>query len=349
MLFLFVLTLLNSCEAPPSERIKQAMDLRTQSILSGAERWAETEFLAAESLREQAEEALSVQQQKLAPFRNYRMADSLFNLAAGGYRFAEKRVGDTLAVLKSEAELHLTTLERELSAWRAHLDTSLVAHGLERFWSGAQAKHDAAVALQNDSNYLDAIAQAKASRADLDSLALQLLSYLKAEASQQSLWTDWIKKTLAESAIKQNYTVIVEKSAHRTHLVHMGKVIKSFGCDLGFRPARQKLFSGDGATPEGRYRVKTVNNSSKYYRALVLDYPNEEDRIRYSNNRKNGIVPNGRGIGSLIELHGHGGQDRDWTEGCVALADSDLDTLMQYVDVGTMVTIIRRWPDEIPR
>lgn len=346
---MIVLTLLNSCEAPPSERIKQAMDQRTQSILTGAERWAKTEFETAEALREQAEGELSIQHQKLGIFRKYHAADSLFSLAAAGYRLAEQRVSDTLAVLKTEAELKLNVLEKELAAWRSHLDTSLVANGLERFWSGAEAKHTSAVALLNEHNYLEAIVQSEASRIDLDSLASLLLDYLKSEASQQSLWTDWIKKALAESAIKQNYAVIVDKTAHRTHLVHQGKVIKSFECDLGFRPARQKLFSGDGATPEGRYRVRTINNSSKYYRALVLDYPNEDDKARYSRNRKNGIIPNGRGIGSLIELHGHGGQDKDWTDGCVALADSDLDSLMKFVDVGTMVTIVRRWPDEIPR
>ena len=99
------------------------------------------------------------------------------------------------------------------------------------------------------------------------------------------------------------------------------------------------------ASPEGRYRITHELQRSRYYKALRLDYPNDEDRSRYREARRRGLVK--ASIGGLIEIHGEGGRGEDWTMGCVALANSDMDHLMRQVGVGTPVTIVRRaenWP-----
>ena len=74
--------------------------------------------------------------------------------------------------------------------------------------------------------------------------------------------------------------------------------------------------------------------------ALLLHHPNADDRRAYAQARRSGEVPDGAGIGGLIEIHGEGGLGRDWTRGCVALTNPDMDDLFTHVDVGTPVTIV---------
>jgi hypothetical protein len=79
---------------------------------------------------------------------------------------------------------------------------------------------------------------------------------------------------------------------------------------------------------------------SKYYKALLINYPNEEDIRLFRRARTLGLFLPRTRIGGLIEIHGDGGRDQNWTEGCVALTNSDMDDLFARVDVGTPVTIV---------
>jgi murein L,D-transpeptidase YafK len=112
--------------------------------------------------------------------------------------------------------------------------------------------------------------------------------------------------------------------------------------DLGSNRLQQKRHAGDKATPEGRYHVtaRKEGGQTRYHKALLLDYPNGEDRSRFARIRAEGGVPDGVGPGRHIEIHGHGGRERDWTDGCVALADADIDAVFARVPVGTPVTIV---------
>ena len=94
--------------------------------------------------------------------------------------------------------------------------------------------------------------------------------------------------------------------------------------------------------PEGIYKVTELRNvgRTRFYKALMLDYPNPDDRTRFEHGRRTGQVPRRTGIGSLIEIHGDGGQGRDWTDGCVALANADMDAVFSRASVGTPVTIV---------
>jgi hypothetical protein len=73
---------------------------------------------------------------------------------------------------------------------------------------------------------------------------------------------------------------------------------------------------------------------------LLLDYPNQADRARLARLKAAGQIARGAGPGSLIEIHGEGGRGEDWTRGCVALSNPDMDDLFGRVGVGTRVTIV---------
>ena len=98
----------------------------------------------------------------------------------------------------------------------------------------------------------------------------------------------------------------------------------------------------DGATPEGRYRVTRMmdNGSSQYHGALLLNYPTEEDLHGLAALKRSGAVPEHTRSGGSIEIHGGGGVGKDWTDGCVAVTDAEMDELFRHVGVGTPVTIV---------
>ncbi len=152
-------------------------------------------------------------------------------------------------------------------------------------------------------------------------------------------WQRWVDQTIAETN-GGGTAILVEKLRRRCIVVQNRRVVARYQADFGRNGLSVKVHAGDGATPEGRYRVTEKNGGSKYYKALLIDYPNSSDMVRYHKEKKNGRVPPGRGPGSLIEIHGYGGRNTDWTEGCIALRNSDMDELYRRVAVGTPITIV---------
>jgi hypothetical protein len=156
-----------------------------------------------------------------------------------------------------------------------------------------------------------------------------------------SKWRRWADETLAWSKNNNAAVIIVDKFAQKCYVYNDGKLKKEFYAELGPHWIGTKQYRGDRATPEGRYHItkKKTNHQTKYYKALLINYPNDEDQARYSANVKKGSIPK-RGIGNLIEIHGGGGKGINWTDGCVALTNDDMDKLFALVSVGTPVTIV---------
>ena len=155
-------------------------------------------------------------------------------------------------------------------------------------------------------------------------------------------WRGWTEQTIEESRRTGDTAIIVDKLRRRVVLYKAGKAVASYAAELGANGLCRKEHSGDRATPEGRYRVIEAKQApaSRYNKALLIDYPNDEDRMRFALGRRRGTIPARAGIGSLIEIHGDGGEGRDWTDGCVALTNEDMDRLYAHVRAGTPVTIV---------
>jgi tetratricopeptide (TPR) repeat protein len=139
-----------------------------------------------------------------------------------------------------------------------------------------------------------------------------------------------------------NKVILVDKVAHILYVYQSGKAIRSYDAEFGPNWMAHKERAGDRATPEGNYHVTNEKSSgnSAYHKALLLDYPNAEDRRMFAINKKNGLISRRTGIGNLIEIHGNGGRGFDWTSGCVGLRDRDIDDLCRLVGTGTRVTIV---------
>ena len=163
-----------------------------------------------------------------------------------------------------------------------------------------------------------------------------------ADRGQISGWQQMAKDTIAWSRTHQTSAIVVNKADRILTLYRNGQKVLSYPVRLGFNGIREKRYQGDGATPEGRYRIsrKRGQGETQFYRALVLDYPNEEDRRRYRLEQKTGQIPASRAIGGQIEIHGVENQLMAQTLGCVMLENPQMTQLFNRVEKGTPVTIV---------
>lgn len=155
-------------------------------------------------------------------------------------------------------------------------------------------------------------------------------------------WHRWKVQLVARSRSERQPAILIEKADHRLTLYLSGKPIQSYDVELGSNWISAKTYSGDAATPEGHYRIvaKKDRGESGYHRALLLNYPNDQDRRAFAQARRGGLVPSGTRVGGLIEIHGAGRRGEDWTRGCVAMSNAEIDDLFQRVHIGTPVTIV---------
>ncbi len=159
-----------------------------------------------------------------------------------------------------------------------------------------------------------------------------------ADDNQVEKWRRWAGETVGESRKTGRTAIVVTKLDRKLFLYKKGTVRAAYEIGLGKYGLSDKLYAGDEATPEGKYAIVKKNPSSRFHKALLLNYPNEEDLRNFSQAKKKGLIPSRAGIGGLIEIHG-GGTD-SLTNGCIGLENEDMDRLFSEVPVGTPVTII---------
>lgn len=135
--------------------------------------------------------------------------------------------------------------------------------------------------------------------------------------------------------------VLVDKSERVLKLLSGDTVIKTYHIALGDSPVGHKRQEGDERTPTGTYTLDYKNENSSYHRSIHVSYPNAADKAQA---KKRGVSPGGdimihgqkNGLGHLSALT----QQRDWTDGCIAVTDAEMDEIMNAVDVGTHIEIV---------
>jgi L,D-peptidoglycan transpeptidase YkuD (ErfK/YbiS/YcfS/YnhG family) len=159
-------------------------------------------------------------------------------------------------------------------------------------------------------------------------------------------WKESVSNGVEESLQSRGVLIVADKLRRELLVYVAGKLSIRCAIELGTDGLRRKLHSGDNATPEGEYRVieKRDLGQTRFHKALMLDYPNDEDHQRHAAARRNGEVPRGLGPGSQIEIHGEGGKGWDWTDGCIALSDADMDRVFELAEVGSRVVVVGTVP-----
>jgi len=227
--------------------------------------------------------------------------------------------------LRTLDELTLSLVERGVARSRlTRASLALVeADGLIK-----QARFDQAAASLDKASSLAAEAE--------KAVITHISRYL--EPDQVASWRRAAEATIADSKKRGITALIVSKLERRLAVYRSGKLVRTFDVGLGFNGLADKRFAGDNATPEGRYTIIRKIPSSLYYKALLIDYPNDEDRQLFAREKARGAIPRSASIGGMIEIHG-GGQD-SLTRGCISLDNARMDELYALVPVGTPITII---------
>ena len=130
-------------------------------------------------------------------------------------------------------------------------------------------------------------------------------------------------------------SVQVHKSDRKMYLLHHDRVLKTYDIALGFAPAGHKQFEGDGKTPEGTYFIDRRNPNSEFHLSLGISYPNAADRAF--------AAAHGKSPGGDIFIHGGPNKKvsrRDWTAGCVAVTDKEMERIYAMVKDGTPIHIL---------
>ncbi|MGZ5243648.1 MAG: L,D-transpeptidase family protein [Bacteroidia bacterium] len=134
--------------------------------------------------------------------------------------------------------------------------------------------------------------------------------------------------------------VIVYKSKRKMDLLSNGEVIRTYNIALGDNPIGHKQQEGDERTPEGNYTLDWRNSKSICYKSLHISYPNKEDKAHAE---KSGVSPGGNimihGLHPSIKLLGKIHYMKDWTDGCIAVNNTEMDEIWTMVANGTPIEI----------
>jgi tetratricopeptide (TPR) repeat protein len=162
----------------------------------------------------------------------------------------------------------------------------------------------------------------------------------KIEAFEKTI--EALEKKYFDYAIRKGSVdrILIEKSTRRLMLISQGEVLKTYKIALGGNPIGPKERQGDNKTPEGTYVIDARNKDSRFHLSLHVSYPNERDKKRA---KELGVSPGGdimiHGIKNGFSLVGDAHTGVDWTKGCIAVTDQEIDEIEKLAPNGTIVEI----------
>lgn len=171
--------------------------------------------------------------------------------------------------------------------------------------------------------------------------ALLVIGCAGSVQAETPLQSSALVSSSVEAALPLADRVVVRKSERRLQLMRNGVALRTFKVALGLRPEGHKQFEGDFRTPEGQYRLTRRNPNSEYFLSIQVDYPNQRDVVRA---RGQGLRP-----GGAIMIHGQPNTPKksrdyytnvDWTEGCIAVSNSDMVEIWLMTPPDTPIEIL---------
>ena len=333
--------LFSGCEGPPiPQEVRQAELQELDLWRVGGPLYAPEEYQRYTSGLRKAKDDLIHESSRFFFLRDYGQVQAEFKtlLTEGeGLR----------ARIEIEKNSRAVDVENEIAAQRAKIEklrwlTSIINEG----YLAGKALTKAELALA-EAAHLSLQGEFESARERLKSLtgyvklAQDALTPIFARYTDPALnatWQRWAAETVAESRRRGKMAIIVSKIDRLLYLYRGGKLVHTYPVGIGRYGSSLKLHAGDYATPEGKYSIIEKRPHSMYFKALLINYPNEEDKEEYIAAKRRGQIPRSIGIGGLVESHG-GGKD-GMTYGCIALDNTQMDEVFDMVDVGTPVTIV---------
>ena len=339
---LIVFILIKFTPRPPAEEVEYAREALSQAGKDRADTYSKKLYNEAKAYYDSAMVNWQRQNSRFIYFRDY---ERVLMFAGMSLEKAEKAAENSISStsgLKIRVRQKIDTLNNLVTEINELFTTyPLTAETRDRISNGKMLLKEAEI-LHRKGQYL------QANRKITDSEYLLTNSYENATTNLKDYfksfptWKNWVTRTINDSRKNRDYSIIIDKFSRKCYIYQNGVKKLEFTAELGKNWVGDKRLKGDKATPEGMYKVtkKIDGRSTKYYKALLIDYPNDEDKQKFRAEISRGTLPASAKIGNLIEIHGNGGKGIDWTDGCVALTDKEMDSVFKIARVGTPVTIV---------
>lgn len=143
-------------------------------------------------------------------------------------------------------------------------------------------------------------------------------------------------------------SIHISKLSHTLALSIGSHILREYPCVFGGDPVSDKMYEGDHRTPEGTFHVLGKYPHRSWEKFIWIDYPTADSQRKYETNRRQGLIPEGRGIGGSIGIHGVPNHhdylidnSTNWTLGCISLRTDDINELYEYVQPGTEIVITK--------
>ncbi len=173
------------------------------------------------------------------------------------------------------------------------------------------------------------------------------LAIIRQKGRGESLATsNTIKVSIPDVPLEEldDPVVLINKRYYYLEIRNKGHTAKRYPISLGRDPFTRKLHQDNKTTPEGLYKIINLQTKATFYKAIDIDYPNSLDRIRYDFMKAEGLIPEGRGIGGEIQIHGQaprwGSIQRNWTWGCISLRNSDMDEILNLSSIKVGIPVV---------
>lgn len=325
----------------PDKEIANAQLSMTEAKNKQANIFAPTKFIEAELKYQQAMKEWKVQNDKFMIWRDYNQVRILANESTQLFKKAMQIANTEKEEANSQMIVILENLKNKLISFEKNYRTLPLALSAFEQYSLAKLKYHEALILLDQKKIYEAEKLANDASEFIRKASYQGISQLEAFYKDYSIWQANIKWANDQSA-KGKTVILISKIENSCKVIRSGKTIADFNAEFGQNWLGKKIKMGDKATPEGIYKVikKKSGKETKFFKSLLIDYPNGEDQAKFAERIRKGEITKNSHIGNLIEIHGDGGKGVNWTDGCIALENKDMEQLYKLCSVKTPVVII---------
>ncbi len=339
---LIVFLLVKLTPSPPESEVELAMKAFSRANKDKADTYSTKLFNESRAAYDSAMANWKRENKKFLFFRNYEKVETFARLASKRAGQATTTSQINSSSLKISVKEKIDSVNKTVSGIDHIFGRyPLPSDSRKKVAKGNMLLKEAEVAYSKG-QYVQANSKINEAEYLLTTVFNTELSDLKDYFKSLPVWKKWAQQAISESARNKSYAIVVDKFSKKCYIYLKGVKKFEFDAELGINWVGNKRRMGDKATPEGIYKVvnKFQGKQTEYYKSLSLDYPNARDMERFKSELSRGSLPAWAKIGGGIEIHGGGGKGVDWTEGCIALTNSEIDVLYDLAKVGTPVVIV---------
>jgi len=332
---------LTGCSEPPAPpEIQLALTQEQDLWRAGASVYAPESYQKYLSAFSSARDLYARERSRMVWFRDYQPIVQSFAQVIDSGKKLQLDIQAEKTKQSSGIDSTAKTLQKRIKLLRELSETLKDRRLAMRKLTQADLRVEEAVRLAATDRCKEACQRLEEARIDIDAVVKTITPLVSRYADRQQVaqWRAQVNKAVTDSKQSGSDLIVINKIDRQLTLYRKGTAVRNYDAGFGFNFLADKLYSGDKATPEGAYKIVKKLDQSRYYKALLIDYPNEEDQRRFDLAKKRKQIPRNAGIGNLIEIHGGGGNSM--TNGCISLNDNHIVDLFKQVEVGTPVVIV---------